>query len=271
MVYNIPFNVNQISELDEFKLFKNNDDSVNKVVFALNNLPEKVHKVLFSMMNDVCDKYFFISLTLECGQVVNLYHNFIDIDKYLNNVGRYIYVRVNLIDNSKLLNHVNCIIVDKYLKYILLFDPKGSIGFELDAFESFIDGVFVGYTKLFPWDIGYRYSNRLQVFDSFCQSYVVLAFMLVVCNPHVLVGDFSIMFNDVINYEFIGIFLFYVRNLLIGYGVDIGEQMDIILWSYPTRRFNQFFRWLFGHGHKLEQVQVKVKDDEDDNFIHVNL
>ena len=56
--YNLPFNIKTIKENKNFIKFKDDDGEINKVIFALNNLPDKIHELLFGNTKKICEKYY---------------------------------------------------------------------------------------------------------------------------------------------------------------------------------------------------------------------
>ena len=126
--------VGGMQQLDEIKKdllyvdYKKDRSRINKTIFALNNMPEVIHTVLFKNSNylHICPKYFQMYYELnDNNKFVKKYANLTTLQVYLDdNALRYIYIRINLIENNKKNDHVNSIIIDKKKKYILYFEPQ---------------------------------------------------------------------------------------------------------------------------------------------------
>ena len=262
--YNLPFDPIEIKKSDKYTLFKQNNKQINKTVFALNNIPSDIHSLLFSNYEYVCPKYYFITLQLdEEYTITNLLHNFDDLDDYLGNDKiRFIYIRINLIQKGKKINHVNCIIIDKINKYLLLFEPKVNIKYDINILFSFLDGVFgkSKFKKLFPKDIGYHSFNKLQSFDLFCQTYVLFIYIIIILNYNTEPKNFSIMFNQIINSDSIQCFLFTIYEIITINGYIINKDNLI---TYSTCSLRNIFNIFHCHNHIYENNLIKETEKED--------
>lgn len=285
--YMIPFKIQNNSEIkkdDDFQLFKDNDIEINKVIFTLNNLPDKVHSLLFRENSEICSEYFHVTIQLQYKEIKNISHNLANLSSHLtDNSIRYVFIRVNVIDAShKLMDHVNCIIIDKKKKYILFFEPKFDFMYDVNDLTLFIDKTvdIKDYSKIFPKDIGYSYYNRLQSYDIFCQSYVIFVFSVIINNDIDDVGSYATILNNIITHENLGYMLYYINTLLKESGYDICEQK--ILWSFPTKKtqnilnimrlyFNNYNKKITDNtiNNMIEDTDIDLEMDED--FVIVNV
>lgn len=240
ITYNLPFNIQELMNDADFNKFKNNNE-INKIIFALNNLPDNIHKLLFNNFSNVCQKYYFIAIKLNNNQISEMSHNLEDINIYLqNNEINFIYIRLNIIISSKI-NHVNCVIIDKKQKYILFFEPKCSFLFNISNFIIKLNDIidFSDFNNIFPVDLGYNSFNCLQKYDAFCQTYVLFIYLLIITNENIPYKNFHNMFNSIITYENMGYFLFNIGKLLKLNKYEICDQSE--LWCYPTNKTKNFF------------------------------
>lgn len=264
--YNIPFDINEIKKLNKYKSFKHNQNKINKIIFALNNFPSDIHTFIFSEYDYVCPKYYYITLQLDKNHnITNLLHNFEDLDDYLENHNiRFIYIRINLIQKNNIINHVNCIIIDKQLGYLLIFEPRINIKYHLEPLSSFLDGVFIKskFKKLFPQDIGFTMSNPLQSFDWFCQTYVLFTYFLIILNPNINPIHFAIMLNNNINHEMIICLLFMIYEILKVNGYVINKNNIL---TYSTSSLNNIINLL--HNYTFYENQSHIKETDTDDII----
>lgn len=262
--YNLPFYYNESDHA--FNNFKINKQDINKVIFALNNMPDNIHKILFKNNPEVCETYYNITLKINSYEIVEINHNLHDINKdILNNDTRYIYVRVNLINNSftGMMHHVNCIIIDKIENYVLFFEPKFTFNFDINILASFIDDIIClnNYKRLFPTNIGYNYYNRLQKYDHYCQSYVLFVFLLIIYNKDVHYKNFCTLFNSTITYDNLSFFLFHIKNLLDENNFIINQQEEI--WSIPTDNTENIMTLIY------LLLNSKKKDNAKNNNLYI--
>lgn len=276
--YNLPFNPNNIKFSQEFKEFKKDDIGINKIIFALNNIPDIVHSLIFKEPY-VCKKYYYITLKLNLSKIIDVYHNLDDIHKHFTNETiKYIYIRINIISKSPSntnMHHVNCIVVDKIKKYVLFFEPKLTFIFDTDVLISLID-IFMDltlYEKIFPPNIGYNIFNQLQRYDTYCQTYVIFIFTLIVCNQHIPYKDYYQLFNNCITSTNIGYFLFYINRILKEYNYYIGHQP--IIWNYPghnvTNIFNILNLYLNKNNDTNNEEFNNITIDDDSEYAIVSL
>ena len=280
--YNIPFKTKEVDTDENFILFKNNDMELNKLMFALNNLPDKIHNMLFSDNKEICHEYFYITIKIKNKNIIDVQHNLDNTNNYLddNNI-RYIFIKVNTINTSQnIIQHVNCIIIDKIQKYILFFEPKFEFSYDINEFSKIIDELIVldGYSKIFPQDIGYNYYDRLQSYDAFCQSYILFVFILITNNKSINTSDYSLMFNEIITYENLGYMLFNIYMLLKQSKYEICEQK--LIWSFPTKKTqnicNIVHLFLNNYTHKQQsnnynKSEFELEIEMDDDFVVVNI
>lgn len=267
--YQLPFAI--IDDDPEFIKFKTDDVELNKIIFALNNIPDIVHGLLFNKKDnsDVCQKYFSITIKLENSKIAELYHNLDNINEFLANDNiRFIYIRLNILTNSTgKMHHVNCIIIDKKSKYVLFFEPRNSLLFDVnELIDKIKDKIDIDpYTKLIPSDIGYNMFNKLQQYDAFCQTYVLFAYILVINNKDIQYTNYSTMFNSVITSQNIGHFYYHINKLLKINNYNICDQP--IVWKFPTNIFNIMHP--FGNNN-TEGDEVEMSDivvHEEDEFL----
>src|SRR5205085_26945 len=100
--------------------------AIAKTIFALNNLPVKMHEILFSCYENVSHQYYQISFKRNNGIFEPLSINCDGLNEdMLNGNIRFIFIRINIIKstNKVTMNHVNCVVIDKWKQYILYFEP----------------------------------------------------------------------------------------------------------------------------------------------------
>ena len=207
----------------EFRLFKQDSVELNKVMFAMNNMPADVHYLLFSNMPDVCQKHYTIVLDKTISSNLDsLPDNFADVRI------KYIFIRINLP------THVNCVVIDKNRRHVILFDPQVEFRYDPQVIIEHLDTLIdmAGYKILVPRDLGFGLLNRLQYFDMYCQTYIVMTFLAIVSNPGVDYKDYSTMLNTIITNRNMGYFLFDLHTRLKNSGYVIGPQQNI--WAFPT-------------------------------------
>ena len=268
--YNLPFDTNAIENNPNFVKFKNNDTSLNKVIFALNNLPDKIHTLMFHNNKEICNKFFSITIKLKNQMIIGMHHSLDTInDHILDNNIRYIFIRINVIATQHVMNHVNCIIIDKKNKYMLFFEPKVEFMYDIQEFTKLVDELIKlpnDYTKLYPKDIGYDYYNRLQSYDAFCQSYVLFVFILIISNNDIKTNEYSLMFNTIITSNNLGYLLFHIDTLLELDGCEICIQDEI--WSFPTNKTKNILNImnLFFGTHSQQYLQMQQENYKIENL-----
>ena len=272
ITYNLPFNINEIDNDSEFNKFKNDDKDLNKVIFALNNLPENIHTILFNNNKEISNKFFYITLKLKNENIIDVFHNLNDInDQIINDDVKYILIRINIIDtlNTKM-DHVNSIVIDKHNKYMLFFEPKVTFAYNINDLTKLCDELInvPSYAKFYPKDIGYNTYNKLQHYDAFCQSYILFVFIMITLNGNIKSENFSLMFNTTITTKNLGYFLFYINTLIKFNKIDICDQNEI--WSFPTNTTKNLLNLmhLFFSNNKDEisqdEINKLVLTEEDD-------
>jgi hypothetical protein len=252
--YHLPFPIN-IENDPEFIKFKDNEVVLNKIIFALNNIPDIVHTLLFN------EKYFSITIKVNKYKITSVYHSLENIQEHLKSDNRYIYIRLNIITNSTYkMHHVNCIIIDKKEKYILFFEPRVNFLFNIDDLIKELDALIniKDYKKLLPSDIGYNIFNRLQKYDAFCQTYVLFAYILIINNKDIHYTNFSTMFNSM-DTQSIGCLFYYINNLLENNNYNICDQP--IIWKYPTNNLKNIFNMInIFSNNKSEDQDIELSD-----------
>lgn len=211
------------------ELSKNNNKldkkSIKQVIFALNNIPDKIHEHLFKIYDNVSKNYHQITYTKyrntyepSSSQLSHLSNDIRDASI------RFIFIRINLIKNENLMNHVNCIIIDKKQKFILYFEPMAIIKIDINELVKIIINFsddLNNYMLLTPDKIGYNFYNRLQRYDNYCQTYILYVYYLIIENDNVKYTEFSNMFNTIITSDSVKCFLYFVYNLLLSDGINI--------------------------------------------------
>jgi len=272
--YNLPFNPDNIKNDHAFEEFKKGDIEINKIIFALNNIPDIIHSQIFKEPY-VCKKYYFITLKLNPSKIIDVFHNLDDINDYFidDNV-QYIYIRINIISkslNNANMHHVNCIVIDKLKKYVLFFEPRLTFMFDTDVLISLVDTFMdlSSYDKIFPPDIGYNLLNKLQRYDTYCQTYVIFVFALIINNQHIPYKDYYKLFNKNITTANVGYFLFHIYRILKEYNYDICIQP--LIWNYPGDNITSIFKILNLYLNKnndtndTELNNITIDDQSDDS------
>lgn len=155
------------------------------VIFTINNLPEIVFEKL-------SEKYACLNKNYQWIQIKKniVIHNLDELD---NSLQRFIFIKIELIDY----NHVNCLIIDNRMKHIILFEPKGSEIIDINLLKSLVS--LHGYIWITSKDMGFNMFNRIQYFDQFCQTYILMALICILNNPNTPVAEHASLFNDLIN------------------------------------------------------------------------
>lgn len=274
--YNLPFDINAIELDPEFHKFKNNNKDLNKIIFAMNNMPEIIYSFLFNNHNSICQKYFNIILTLDINnKVSNIFNNIHDFNTYFNDNCRYIYIRIDILYlNKKSFPHVNCIVIDKLKKTIILFEPKILFTYDENIILTLLYencDRLKDFDVILPTDMGYGKYYKLQYYDTFCQSYVLIVFMSIIYNDTVCISQYSKMFDAIITNRNIGYFLYHVYSLCNVNNYVIGDQQNYTIWSYPTNKiknlWNIFNYFINNNGNNGNNYN----DENDENDENENL
>lgn len=281
LTFNNPswLDINTLSDdqKEDLDNFKDNSIEFNKMIFALNNIPDKVFDLLFCDYDNICPKFYKIIFKkdLKLNTFVTTFNN---LDEYINNDNmRYVYIRVDIIDKSKKINHVNCIIIDRINKYILIFEPKCKLVIDVKDIDNILKHYIdtKEYKLLTPSDIGYNSINKLQKNDCFCQTYIVFVFYLIVENPGVNHEDFSKLFNTVITTDNIGYFVYHIYKKYIESDLEINDVP--ILWQYPTSDFRTLLNSIIlstkssydNEDYNLDELVI-AEDEEDDDLLIIS-
>ena len=264
---------NQKQDLDNFK---DDPGEFNKMIFALNNIPDKVFDLLFCDHDNICPKFYKIIFKkdVKLDAFVTTFNN-LDADIGNTNI-RYVYIRVDIIDKYKKINHVNCVIIDRVEEYILVFEPKCKLVIDTqdinDILKHYIDTS--EYKLLTPSDIGYNSINKLQKNDCFCQTYIVFVFYLIVENPGINYADFSKLFNTIITTDNIGYFVYHIYKKYTDSDLEIGDVP--ILWQYPTNGFKTLLnsiilstKNIYDNDYDNDNIIIE-EDDEDDDLVIIS-
>jgi len=245
--YKIPF--------DKFSIPKHKN--INNTIFALNNMPETIHQLLFGNNGDIAFNYYYIRLDLQKNMVD---HNLALNDDMLNNDIKYIFIRLNLINNNSLFNHVNGIYINKNKKYILIYEPKVELMYDSEFIETLLKSKIDCHDYIFIYaeDLGYSHYKRMQNYDLFCQTYVLFVFVLITLNDDINYENYSDMFDSVINSNNIDHFLYYIDELLKNNNYDICEQPE--LWTIPNI-MKCIFKKDNNNNDNVEKLVIKEDDD----------
>lgn len=272
--YNLPFDIDELDN-EKFIQFKNDTINLNKVIFALNNIPDIVHKELFKNNFEVNKQYYSITIKLLSSEAVDIYHNIQNINDDIDDINtRYIFIRINLLQPKTFynsMNHVNCIIIDKAKNIILIFEPQVKLRYDVDILKNLLNEFITNinhYEILLPEDIGYSYYNRLQKYDIFCQTYVVFAFILYIYNNNLKVSKLSMLFNTVITKYSTEYFLFYIYNLLESNNYELNNTTNI--WNHPTSTLTNIFNIFKYNNTNINQEVNLVHFEEDNDMIIVS-
>jgi hypothetical protein len=160
------------------------------------------------------------------------------IDYFEDDCIQYIYFRINLINEHNTtinINHVNCIIIDKKNKYVLIFEPKGILSYDINIIKNLFHKYdnLNQYKYLTPCDIGYKQystSQSLQRYDFYCQTYVMMVFYLIINNKNIKFSEYSKLFTKSINKKTVGYFLYQIDIALKKNNIEFHSFP--ILWSY---------------------------------------
>ncbi|MCJ7637187.1 MAG: hypothetical protein MUO21_06820 [Nitrososphaeraceae archaeon] len=264
--YKVPFNIELIEQDENYHKYEN----INKTIFALNNMPEIVHHLLFENNTKIAFNYYFVRLDLEKSLIQSnlelLNH---DIE---NQDIEYIFIRLNLINEHSYFNHVNGIYINKNKKYILIFEPKLELSFDAESLETFlVNEISINtYKFIYAKDLGYDIYHRIQNYDLFCQTYVIFAFLLIVVNDDTVNYDeYGNMFQSIINSKNVGYLLYYVDTLLQKNNYEICDQPE--LWALPTNKLEgikNIIKYLLVN--KKEEAMCNLHIYEKDDLIIVN-
>ena len=257
--YNLPFEIEEIEKEENFQNYKNNNE-INKTIFALNNMPEIIHTLLFNNINNISNNYYYIRIR---DQQVD--HNLVLYEDMIDQNIQYIFIRLNIINNNSM-NHVNGIIINKSQKYVLIYEPQVELSFDKLFMEEFLKlkSDFSNYKFIYAEDIGYNVYNKMQNYDLFCQTYVLLVFILIIMNDNINYKKYRKMFNTLINYKNLGYFLYFINTLLQENNYDICCTED--LWAYPTNRLQNISNWVhffFNNNRKEDQIDVDIIEHND--------
>lgn len=212
----------------DFINIDNNSTFNQKIRSVISNYPKLIHELAFKNNINICPKYQYITLQkVNNGMNVidsNFDRDLIDDDRY-----RYIYIRVNIERPS--INHVNCVIIDKFNKWVLIFEPKYSLSYDIEHIKAIIG--LDNYDILVPKDIGYNFINRLQKFDYYCQTYVLFVFHIIISNPDVPYNEYALMINHIITYPHLRSYWYHIYSLLKESNFDIENYVEDDMRTIP--------------------------------------
>ncbi len=259
--YRIPFDIDLINKDENYHKY----EDINKTIFALNNMPDVVHHLLFGNKDNIAFNYYYIRLDIEKKEID---HNLDLLESdMLNKDIRYIFIRLNLINSQNHFNHVNGIYINKNKKYVLIFEPKVELSFTKDLINSFLrNNIDLSkYKFIYAEDLGYNIYNRMQNYDLFCQTYVLFVFLLITLNDDMIEYDnYSTMFQSVINSKNIGYLLYHINTLLLNNNYDICDQPE--LWTLSSNKFKKIknlIKYLIDNKKEEDITKFIIKEDGD--------
>lgn len=238
-----PFDhIKNFEDTDEFSKFKNEPEDFSKLMFALNNIPNKIFNLLFNKYDNVCQEYYHVTMVKNKNSKIYqiTQQNLDNINEHLiNDSIRYIYIRIDLINNHRKgnIHHVNSIVIDREKKYVLFFEPKVNLKYNKQTIIDLIN--LDDYQYLEPKDVGYHIFNKLQTVDCFCQTYILYTYILIIENNDVEFENFSRMFNSIISTKNIGYFLFYIFQKYKVSDLEVG--INPTEWNFPKSGINKIF------------------------------
>jgi len=154
---------------DSYKLDRKTS---NQTIFALNNIPEKIHEVLFKGYHDVSHSFFQMTFKKVDGEYEPSSSSLGGLPKEIQNADvRFIFIRVNLIKSSASIQHVNCIIIDKEKRFILYFEPMVVLRLDPTDITNILFGLsdeLQNYKLLLPNDIGYNVRRTSSMYTAWC-------------------------------------------------------------------------------------------------------
>jgi len=206
----------------EYEEFKKDDCKVGKVIYCLNNFPKMIHDTMIKTLscanyNNMSETFYSISVYNKNNIISYNFENFYNnnenfISDLCNMNVRFIMIRIE--ERNSMLGHVTAIIIDKKKSYLLFFDPKNNIKYDIQQFNFIIDIINTvtekKYKILTSWDIGYSQGTRLQGINFYCQTYILYVYLIVVCNINVCYTDFKNMFNSLITTKTITLLLYFL-------------------------------------------------------------
>lgn len=262
--------IDELKQTEHFLNFKSNNDDINTVIYAMNNVPETVYHSLYSKYSDVSNKYLQIDLSKNNTMwqiIINMdfYKNFEILLE--NETCRFIFIRLNIINKNKQINHVNSVIIDKDKKYVLIFEPKLYLLYDICIIKDQLN-LPEDYKYVLASDLGYHYFNRLQKFDNYCQTYAFFVFLLIIENKDVNYTEFSKLFNTIITNKQLGYFLYHVKLNVNDINI---ENNQVSNWRYPSFIDNLlsvicFSKYQPQHNH---HINYEIVESGDYNIISV--
>lgn len=213
---------------EELRNFKHDGKKVGQVIGSLSIYPNLIYPIVLNELDfpHVSNNVYSINIKptkknfgykLDLSNIKANMENLVS-DLYDDDV-RFIMIR--LIEGGAFIDHVSCIIVDKIKKYILFFDSKNNIQYDVGKFSFVIDiinnanrkvGDVLQYQVLLPKDIGYGNYTSLQGYNHYCQTYILYILMLVANNPDIEFRHLKQLFDAKITTKKLGLFLFGIHK-----------------------------------------------------------
>jgi len=202
--------------------FKRDDNKVGKVIYCFYHYPEIAYDIMFNALsfseyNNASKYYYCVNINYENNQLVYDFEPlYRDIERFItdlyDNTIRFITIRIN--ENASVMGHVTSIIIDKNKKYILFFDSKNNIKYDIVQFGSIIETVNKSTNSIFevilPFDIGYNKGSKLQGINLYCHTYIYYVYMIIICNPNICYKEFRTVFNNLITHKSISTLLYLI-------------------------------------------------------------
>lgn len=273
--------------------FKHDDNKVGKVIYCFYHYPEIAYDIMFNALsfseyNNMSKCYYCVNI--KCENNNQFSYNFEPLyqdmerfitDLYDDNI-RFITIRIN--ENASVIGHVTTIIIDKNKKYILFFDPKNNIKYDIAEFKSIIETVNKSTNSIFevilPFDIGYNKGTKLQGINLYCHTYIYYVYMAIICNPDVCYKEFKTLFNSLITYKNISILLYLIYRDIEANGilsnvnfkfpcisnalVNIFNNISICIRFNITKLKNWYTESIYNV--EFEESECIIKYFEDENF-----
>ncbi len=270
--------VEELEKTNDFINFKNDNHKINSVIYAMNNMPSKIYSLLYNKYRyqDVSDQYF--QMDLKKNNKLWQITIGLDFNDRLNMVlqddsCRFIFIRINIFNKSKYsnINHVNCVIIDKDQQYVLVFEPKLYLLYDICIIKDQLINIPDTYDYITSHNIGYHYFNRLQKLDNYCQTYAFFIFLLIIENNDVCYLEFSNMFNTLITNKRLGHFLYHIKLNLNDMKIDNNIKIQ---WKYPNFIDNFLSIIQFSCNRKYKDnkdhnIKYEIKTDGEYNIIDI--
>jgi len=206
---------------NQYSLFFRTTRSID-IINALDNIPYIIHKLLFENDNEISSDYFQIYLIRKDKYFTVGHYSLNNLEENINNNNiRFIFIRLNLITN-KIINHVNCLIIDKINKRIYVFEPQHKLKFNIDILKSIDEfNCFLDYDFIEPIRMG---NKIIQKNNFYCQTYVLMAYYLITkFYDYVDYTEYYDFLKKYMSNKYLAMFLIYIDKLLEENNILIGD------------------------------------------------